>query len=190
MLFQYRWPTRFRWSYVFSDFFLTMLVYLVWDARSWNYDARVVPVIVGVIGIVVVALSLLNEMCRKPGVRTVEGMAEAAEKEVEQKIHMDLDSGTSHLSNREVIGRAALFFGYLVAFILVMSLIGLIPTAGLFIVFFMRYEGKERWRLTLTYATVTIGLIYVMFDQVMAVPWPPTVLGDFFPELKNVIPSV
>lgn len=190
MLFQYQWPTKFRWSYVFTAFFLTMLVYLVWDARSWNYDARIVPVIVGVVGIVVVALSLLNEMCRKPGVKTVEGMAEAAEKEVEQKIHMDLDSGTSHLSNREVIGRAALFFGYLVAFIAVMSLIGLIPTAGIFIVFFMRYEGKERWRLTLTYAAVTIGLIYVMFDQVMAVPWPPTLLGDFFPELKNVIPSV
>jgi hypothetical protein len=129
-------------------------------------------------------------MCRKPGVKTVEGIAEAAEKEVEQKIHMDLDSGTSHLSNKEVIGRAALFFGYLLGFMAVMSVIGLIPTAGLFVIVFMRAEGKERWTLTLTYAACTVGLIYFMFDQVMAVPWPQTFMGDWFPALKNIIPSM
>ena len=29
-----------------------------------------------------------------------------------------------------------------------------------------------------------------MFDQMLTIPWPPTVLGDFFPQLKGLIPSV
>jgi len=189
MVTQYQAPT-FRPSQLFTIFYLVMMGYMLWVALSWNFDARIVPMIVGGVGVTVVALSLFNEMCRKPGVRTAEGLAEAAEKEVEQKIHMDLDSGTSHLSNKEVIGRAALFFGYLLGFMAVMSVIGLIPTAGLFVIVFMRAEGKERWTLTLTYAACTVGLIYVMFDQVMAVPWPPTFMGDWFPALKNIIPSV
>jgi TctA family transporter len=189
MLTQFQAPT-FRLPQLFTIFFLVMIGSMLWMAYSWNFDARIVPMIVGAIGFVTVALSLFNEMCRKSGVKTVEGLAEAAEREVEQKIHMDLDSGTSHLSNREVIGRAALFFGYLVGFILVMSVIGLIPTAGLFIVLFMRCEGRERWTLTITYAALTVTMIYVMFDQIMAVPWPQTLLGQLFPELKNLIPSV
>jgi hypothetical protein len=31
--------------------------------------------------------------------------------------------------------------------------------------------------------------IYFVFDQVMSVPWPPTLLGTWFPALK-FIPSV
>jgi TctA family transporter len=189
MLTQWQAP-RFRYAQLFTIFFFVMLCYLVAVASTWNFDARIVPTIVGGIGVTVVAISLFNEMCRKSSAARVESLAEAAESDVEQKIHMDLDSGTSHLSTKEVIGRAALFFGYLIGFMAVMSVIGLIPTAGLFIIFFMRYEGKERWRLVLTYAACTVALIYVMFDQVMAVPWPQTLIGQWFPVLKNVIPSV
>jgi len=181
---------HFRYSQLFTGFFLVMLASMLWIAKSWNFDARIVPMIVGGIGATMVTISLLNEIFRSAKAKHVEGLAEAAEHEVEEKIHMDLDSGTSHLSRKEVIGRAALFFGYLVGFMAVMSVIGLIPTAGLFVVLFMRYEGKERWRLTLTYAACTVGMIYVMFDQIMAVPWPQTYLGEWFPALKNLIPSV
>ena len=34
-----------------------------------------------------------------------------------------------------------------------------------------------------------LTLIYVVFDQLLAIPWPPTLLGDWFPVLK-MIPSV
>jgi hypothetical protein len=32
--------------------------------------------------------------------------------------------------------------------------------------------------------------IYVLFDQLLAIPWPPSLLGDYFPDLRGVIPSV
>jgi hypothetical protein len=39
-------------------------------------------------------------------------------------------------------------------------------------------------------ATVMCLFIYFLFDQLLAIPWPPSVLGDIFPDLKGIIPSV
>jgi putative tricarboxylic transport membrane protein len=71
----------------------------------------------------------------------------------------------------------------------VMWLIGLIPTVAVFVLFFMRYEGPERWSLVIPYAVILVLAIYVAFDLFMAVPWPPTLLGQWFPAMK-FIPSV
>ena len=38
----------------------------------------------------------------------------------------------------------------------VMAVIGLIPTVGAFVVFFMRYEARERWSLVIPYAAVLV----------------------------------
>jgi hypothetical protein len=102
---------------------------------------------------------------------------------------MDLTSDTGHLPVREIVMRAALFFGYLIGFMAMMAVIGLIPTVGVFVVFFMRYEARERWPLVIPYAAVLIVFIWFAFDYFMAVPWPPTLIGQWFPALK-AIPSV
>ena len=135
------------------------------------------------------ALSLFNDMCRKPAAAPTEGLAGQVQHEVEQKIHMDLTSDTGHLATREIIVRAAWFFGYLIGFMAVMATIGLIPTVAVFVVFFMRWEARERWTLVIPYAVILVIFIWFTFDYIMALPWPPTLLGWAFPWLK-FIPSV
>jgi Tripartite tricarboxylate transporter TctB family len=151
-------------------------------------------------------LSLFNDMCRKPEAG-VESLADQTIHEVErqiaagaspgggaaaaeQKIHMDLTSETAHLPLDIIIKRAARFFGYLLVFMGIMAVIGLIPTVGLFVVFFMRYENSERWPLVITYATVLVIAITFVFEHVMHIPWPPTLLAQWFPALKSIIPSL
>ena len=56
------------------------------------------------------------------------------------------------------------------------------------VIFFMRYEARERWSLVVPYAVELLVFSWFAFDYFMAVPWPPT-LGQFFPLLKTV-PSV
>jgi hypothetical protein len=51
-------------------------------------------------------------------------------------------------------------------------------------------EGREPWRIVLPMAAIMCIFIYVLFDQLLTIPWPPSVLGDFFPALKGVVPSV
>src|SRR5262249_32383660 len=128
-------------------------------------------------------------MCRKPEAAVASGLAEEAQAEVEQKIHMDLESDTGHLPVKTIVQRAARFFGYLLGFMACMGVIGLIPTAAIFVVIFMRLEGPERWKLVIPYVTVLIFAVWLAFDFFMALPWPPTLLGTFFPAMK-FIPSV
>jgi hypothetical protein len=71
----------------------------------------------------------------------------------------------------------------------VMAVIGLIPTVGIFVVCFMRYENRERWPLIITYAIILVVSITFVFEHVMHIPWPPTFLGSWVPWLKANVPS-
>jgi putative tricarboxylic transport membrane protein len=188
MLTSFQRPT-FHPSQLFTMFMIALIGAAVVASLQWDFSAKIVPLVVGTVALCAAVLSLFNEMCRKPAAPAAEGLAEHAQHEVGEKIHMDLVSDTAHLPVREIVMRAALFFGYLIGFMAVMATIGLIPTVGLFVVFFMRYEAKERWSLVVPYAVVLVLFIWLAFDYFMAVPWPPTLIGQWFPALK-AIPSV
>jgi TctA family transporter len=179
---------RFFPSQLFTMFILLVIGTGLFAARNWGIKAQIVPVIVGFFGFTMAALSLFNDMCRKPEPAS-ESLADQAQHKVGQKIHMDMTSDTGHLPVQTIARRAALFFFYLVAFMASMATIGLIPTAFFFVIIFMRVEGPEPWPLVLIYAAVLVTFIYVAFDQFMSVPWPQTLIGTWFPALK-FIPSV
>jgi hypothetical protein len=103
---------------------------------------------------------------------------------------MDLESDTAHLPVRTIVLRATFFFTYLLSFMAGTYLIGLIPTLFCFVVAFMRIEAKERWTLVLTYAVCMVVFVTFVFDRIMAIPWPQTLLGQLIPALKGLIPSV
>jgi TctA family transporter len=188
MLTSFQRPT-FHPSQLFTMFMIALIGAAVVASLQWDFSAKIVPLVVGTVALCAAVLSLFNEMCRKPVAVAAEGLAEHAQHEVGEKIHMDLVSDTAHLPVREIVMRAALFFGYLIGFMAVMATIGLIPTVGVFVVFFMRHEAKERWSLVIPYAVVLVLFIWLAFDYFMAVPWPPTLIGQWFPVLK-AIPSV
>ena len=184
---------RFRPSQLFTMFMIGLIGSALLVSLRWDFSARIVPVVIGTTGLLMAGLSLFNDMCRKPAAVRTGSLAEQAEQDVaaaiHAKIHMDLASDTEHLPLREIVRGASRFFGYLIVFMGVMWLIGLIPTVALLVVFFMRFEGQERWSLVIPYALVLVLGIYVVFDVFMAVPWPPTLLGQWLPVMK-AIPSV
>ncbi len=197
----------FRASQLFTIFMIMLIGSMVVMALSWDFSAKIVPLVVGTVALTAAGLSLFNDMCRKPE-QGAESLVDQAIHDVEkqlaasgaaggsspsgapeQKIHMDLTSDTEHLPTHIIIKRAARFFGYLVAFMGVMAAIGLIPTITIFVVFFMRYENRERWTLIIPYAVVLVVAVSYVFDYVMSIPWPPTLIGQWFPYLKFV-PSI
>ena len=176
-------------SQLFTVFYIVVIASLVIAALPWHFSAKLVPLVVGTIALTVLSLSLFNEMCRKPTAASATALADRAQHEVEQKIHMDLTSDTEHLPVRTILERAARFFSYLLAFMACMAVIGLIPTVAVFVVVFMRLEGPERWSLIIPYTVILIMGIWIAFDVFMAIPWPPSLIGQLFPALK-IIPSV
>jgi TctA family transporter len=180
---------HFEPQQLFTIFFIALIGTLVVAAMPWHFSAKLVPLIVGTTALIAAGLSLFNDMCRKPEAAAAGGLAEQAQAEVEQKIHMDLESDTGHLPVQTIVRRAARFFSYLIGFMACMGVIGLIPTAAIFVVVFMRLEGPERWKLVIPYVTLLILAVWLAFDFFMSLPWPPTLLGKFFPAMK-FIPSV
>ena len=100
------------------------------------------------------------------------------------------DDADDPLTRSQVALRALQFFGWLLSFMLSMAVIGLIPTTPLFIIAFMRLQGRERWSLTLRHAFATTLFVWAVFDQLLHVLWPPTLLGPYLPELAQIVPSL
>ncbi len=172
---------------LFAAALLCLFIAMLAQSFEWSFAARIIPTIVGTGAILFCGLSLINDVF---GLHERNGEALAgADGKGSQKIHMDIASKTAHLPGKVILTRGFLFFGWMAAFAACMALIGLIPTVPVFIISFMRIEGREPWKIVIPMACAVVLLIYVVFDQLLAIPWPPTLAGMLFPAL-HAIPSV
>ena len=174
---------------LFPAALLCLFLAMLWMSIDWPFEAKIVPTIVGFGAVISCGLSLANDIFSVRHGEEEAGLAEKAKAVVTQKIHMDIASKTAHLPGHIILIRGFLFFGWMVAFLCSMAVIGLIPTVPFFVIAYMRLEGPEKWRHAALMAAVMTTLIYVVFDQLLNIPWPPTLLGTSFPVLK-FIPSV
>jgi hypothetical protein len=180
---------KFSWTNLFPLSLLILFGVMMTETTTWSPLAKIVPVIVGIAAILFCSLALFTDVFKKGTVRSV-SLGEKAMEQVQQKIHMDIASTLSHLPVGTLIARSAIFFGWLVGFLASMATIGLIPTVPLFVTAFMRFEAREPWYIVLPYAVVMGLFVYILFDQLLAIPWPLSLLGEYFPDLRGVIPSV
>jgi hypothetical protein len=80
--------------------------------------------------------------------------------------------------------RATIFFVWMAAFIALVFLVGFIPAITLFVFAYMCFGFGEPWATALGYSVATTLVCYVLFHWALAVAWPPSLLGDFFPALR------
>jgi putative tricarboxylic transport membrane protein len=179
---------RLTWNNLFPFALLSLFGVMLLQSTAWAFEARIIPTIVGTGALLFGTLSLANDIFgghRDQG----ESLADKAKAVVTQKIHMDIASNISHLPTSTILIRGFLFFGWMVAFLCSMAVIGLIPTVPIFVTAYMRLEGTEKWRHCALMALIMTTLVYVVFDQLLSIPWPATYLGTYFPYFK-FIPSV
>jgi hypothetical protein len=174
---------------LFTAFMIVLIGGMMVEASTWNLGAKIVPLTVGGLALTFATISLFNQVFRKPETAEEASLAADARAKIGERIHMDLASDMEDLPTRVILTRGAIFFGWLLAFMLSMATIGLIPTVPLFVIIFMRVEASEPWKLVLPQAVGLTLFIYILFDQLLTIPWPQTLLGHLVPVLK-VIPSV
>ncbi|KEQ03703.1 tripartite tricarboxylate transporter permease [Pseudorhizobium pelagicum] len=172
---------------MFPVILLAAMAFLFWRTAGWGWSTALVPQIVTGVAFVAVLGSLANAVFRR-GI-TAPSPLDEARAEASQAIHMDLVDDNDGLAVSEVLRRAAMFAGWLLAFLLSMGAIGILPTIPLFVALFMRLEGRERWTLILPMAIGVTLFVYVVFDQMLTMNWPLTWIGQAFPALR-FIPSV
>lgn len=160
--------------------FIAIGVYVLVTSRDWLFNARIGPVVVASTMVVAGGLSLIHKTFFK------EVRAAAT-----NGVHMDIGADPGEeLPRRLVLVRAVRFFGWFVLFLLSMAVIGLLPTVPLVIMAFMRIEGREPWRLSAMLAASVTLLLYIVFHRIIHVPWPTSLVGDWFPILREVVPSM
>jgi len=167
--------------------FIALIGAMVYQATSWNFAAKVVPLSVGVAGLIFAVLSLLDYTFRTADAG---GAGEGIVSNVGQAMHFDTRAQDQDLAPRLIVQRALGYLGWILGFMAATALIGMLPTILLFVTAYMRVEGRERWTLTLSCAVGVTVASWFVFDQLLLLPWPNSVLGDWFPALKNIIPSV
>lgn len=162
-------------------FFLGIGGWMFLEAQSWSFGARIGPTAVAAALLLSGGVSLVYLLLSGRGVLEAEDTSHRG-------MHMDLASDDGSGARAVLIGGLT-FFGWLVGFLVLVAVIGMLPAVPLLIIALMRLGGGESWRTTLIYAACVTLAVYGIFEKVIHVPWPDSLIGDWLPML-TVIPSV
>jgi hypothetical protein len=104
----------------------------------------------------------------------------------EEDVHFDIQADYGDLSVRAIFVRAANYFAWLLAFFAVGYLVGLLPAMFIYLIGYMRFEGRERWKMVLSVALPLWLGSYFLFHKILLVTWPLSVVGNLFPVLRTI----
>ena len=170
---------RFDLQSVMYLAFIALFSWAMWEAHGWNHDARIIPEIVGYFGIFVLVVSFLNYTFKSVELGAAASGGDT-ESEVRKSLHLDIEVRGGDMPKKLIAMRAIAYLAWLVGYLGVASLIGMIPALLIFVIAYMRIEGKESWKLTLTCAFGLTIFSIILFDKLLALPWPQTEFGDLY----------
>src|SRR5215468_6786957 len=76
--------------------------------------------------------------------------------------------------------QATVYFVWLAAFLLAIWLVGFLPAIAIFVLAYMWLGFGERFAPSFGFAAATTLLCWGLFDRVLSVHWPASVIGDAF----------
>jgi TctA family transporter len=146
-----------------------------WSTTGWRFSARLMPQTAAAAGLIVIACAGAMVALAKLQGRPI----------LESKTAYEVVGAFGELTEKTVYARLIVEALWLVGFLIGVLLIGLMPAMGLYIFLYMSTAGKTRWPTALLItASLWIGF-YVLFVKLLHVPWPPSLLGDAFPDLRE-----
>ncbi len=146
-----------------------------WSAIGWRFSARLMPQTAAAVGLLVIACAglaaVLTKLQGKPAIAA--------------KAARDVTGALGELAETTVYARLLVEALWLVGLLVGVLLIGLMPALGLYMFSYMSTAGKTPWPMALIIVvSLWIGF-YVLFVKLLHVPWPPSLLGDMFPALRE-----
>lgn len=145
-----------------------------WSATGWRFSARLMPQTAAVAGIIVIACAAIAAfVASRQDTAKPSGPA----------FH-ETTKGPG-LAEKVVYGRLGVEVLWLGGLLLGVLAIGMMPAMGLYVFLYMVTAGKTRWPIALV-ITAALGVgFYVLFEKLLHVPWPPSLLGDAMPDLRE-----
>lgn len=163
---------------VFYIGIISLFGYMMWEASTWNHDARIIPNIVGYFALTVLTLSFLNHTFKSMELGA--NADDSAQGKVTRSLHLDLAVRGADMPKALIAKRAITYLAWLLGYLLSSALIGMLPSLFMFVILYMRVEGKEPWKLTLSCAFGITIFSIILFDKLLALPWPQVEFVDLY----------
>lgn len=145
-------------------------------AWQWPSKAQLVPMTACVVAFIMCALNLVNEWFGAPDRASAQAEHTPAEPgHAPAEIEMPLGL---------IRSRAAKFFGWLIAFVVIVALIGFLPAIVIFVFANMTLEYGKSMRLGAVSGLGMGCFCWVVFHLLLQVAWPESLLGDILPGLR------
>jgi putative tricarboxylic transport membrane protein len=166
---------RFSSAMWFPLSVIVLLVAAIVAASGWPFAARIVPQVVAATALVCIASSVAFELFTRGALA---GTA-AADRRGAAGAELDL---------REQLRRSGEFFLWCCGYVVLALALGLLPALLAFVALSMRFWGREPVMRSLLVALCMGGFCWVLFDRLLAVPWPASLIGSWFPALAAYLP--
>ncbi|MDX1485590.1 MAG: tripartite tricarboxylate transporter permease [Alphaproteobacteria bacterium] len=160
-------------------------LYLSW---GWDFGARLVPQVIGWSAVAMTAYLLLTGLFfSEEPLKAAPGIAGIphTQSNPSEDVHFDITADYGDLTRRAVLVRAMTYFAWCLFFLGAASVVGLLPAMALFLIGYIRFEGRERWRTTLAVVVPVWAIAYVLFHKILIIPWPQALLGEWLPFLRS-----
>ena len=161
-------------------------------SSGWEFGARLIPQTVAIAAMIFIGWLVLSAMFIAPGEKVaveadgIPGRGEGGTQPVQSDVHFDISADYGDLPGAEIRRRVINYFLWLLFFFGAAAIVGLLPAMFLFMVGYMRFEGKESWKITLMVGIPVWLVSYMLFHKLLIIPWPQTLVGDWFPVLRTI----
>ena len=171
-------PFRVSASAAFTIAIILFILIAILLSSDWPAAAKPVPLTACYMALVAASLNLINELFGKQQV--LSGNVDAGV--VTGGGGIVTDHGMSAAAFRR---QAVVYFAWLAGLMGLVALIGFIPAIAVFIFVYMHFGFREPAWAAALYAAATTLLCWFLFHRLLAVAWPQSLLGDFFPALRS-----
>ena len=162
-------------SLPFSVALLVIFVWSYFESQQWPLAVRQFPITAAVPGAVLVFFALIGD---------------AREYAAVLKRDRGFGPAWARTSEDALLGRATMFFGYMLAMILIMLVIGQKLALPIYIGVYLVRWGNYNWRVALGYAVGGWVLLVGFYDQIMHLFWHQSWIESWlFPLLPDWFPK-
>jgi TctA family transporter len=159
------------WIVAFAGFAAAFL-----SAGGWRLSARLMPQTAAAAGLIMIACAALLVLAA-----TLQGKPITRSKASHEK-----SGAFEQLTETDIYTRFAVEALRLGGLLIGIWLIGLLPAIGVYMFLYMVTAGKTQWPTAfIVTASLWIGF-YLLFAKLLHVPWPPSLLGDMLPDLREL----
>jgi uncharacterized protein YqhQ len=144
-------------KYGFTSLWIIAMVIALFVSRNWNATTGLFPHVVGYPLVVLLIAILVLDIRGKT--QSKDGDGEACDGETEAEFS-------------KMTGRVALYFVWLVGFVVLVWAIGIVYTVPVYVFTYLKFQAKYSWLKSGIYAASAVAFILLLFNYIFEVGWP------------------